>query len=110
MSTWVALAIVLIVAVVTYGMRAVAIVALGEREIPASFERMLRNVGPAVLAALTVNLAAGGPGGPNVELGEVLALVAAGVTAWRSKSVLLTLGVGMATLWIFTLLTSSALI
>lgn len=105
MSTWTAFGIVLIVAVMTYGMRAVGIVALADREIPPSFERVLRNVGPAVLAALAVNLAAGGPGGPHLEWVEAVALVAAGVTAWWRRSVLLTLGVGMATLWALTALT-----
>ena len=105
MSTWTAFGIVLIVAAMTYAMRAVAIVALADREIPASFERVLRNVGPAVLAALAVNLAAGGPGGPHLAWAEAIALVAGGITAWWRKSVLWTLGVGMATLWILTALT-----
>ena len=97
--------IVLVVAASTYGMRAVAIVALADREIPTSVERVLRNVGPAVLAALAINLAAGGPGGPHLEWVEAVALVAAGITAWWRKSVLWTLAVGMATLWILTALT-----
>ena len=55
MSAWSAMGIVVIVAVMTYTMRAVAIVALAEREIPVNVERVLRNVGPAVLAALAIN-------------------------------------------------------
>jgi branched-subunit amino acid transport protein len=103
-SAWAALGIVAIVAVMTYAMRAVAIVALAEREIPTAAERVLRNVGPAVLAALAINLAAGGDGGPHLQAVEAVALVVAGVVAWWRKSVLMTLGAGMATLWVLTAL------
>lgn len=100
MSAWSAMGIVVIVAVMTYTMRAVAIVALAEREIPVNVERVLRNVGPAVLAALAINLAAGGDGGTDLEWVEAVALVAAGLVAWWRKSVLWSLGAGMATLWV----------
>ena len=59
MSVWSAVLIVAMVGLMTYGMRAVAIVALAKRAIPPWAERALRSVGPAVLAALTINLAAG---------------------------------------------------
>ena len=100
MSTWGALAIVLGVGVMTYTMRAIAIVGLADREIPQVAQRALKNVGPAVLAALTVNFAAGGDGGPSLEVAEAAALVAGGiVAAWR-KSVLFTLIAGMVALWV----------
>jgi DNA mismatch repair protein MutS2 len=63
---------------------------------------VLRNVGPAVLAALAVNLAAGGEGGPDLPWPEAVALVAAALVAWWRKSVLWALAVGMVTLWVFT--------
>ena len=107
MSAWAALAIVVIVGVMTYAMRAVVIVALAGRTVPLRVERALRQVGPAVLAALAINLAASGEGGggPSLSLAEVAALVVAGGVAWWRKNVLLTLVAGMATLWLVTAIT-----
>ena len=105
MSVWAAIAIVLMLGLMTYSMRAVAIVALAHRTIPPMAERALRNVGPAVLAALTFNLAAGGDGGPHMELAEVLALLVAGIVAWWRKNLILTLGAGMLTLWLVSAVT-----
>jgi branched-subunit amino acid transport protein len=104
-SPWTAMAIVVVVAAMTYGMRAVAIVTLAEREIPVAVERVLRNVGPAVLAALAINLAAGGEDGSGLRWVEAVALVATGVVAWWRKSVLWSLGAGMVTFWILIALT-----
>ncbi len=100
MSPWAAIAIVAMLGLMTYSMRAVAIVALANRTIPPAVGRMLRYVGPSVLAALTFNLAAGGDGGPNMEVAEVLALLVAGGTAWWKKNLILTLIAGMLTLWL----------
>jgi branched-subunit amino acid transport protein len=99
-SGWSAMAIVVMVAVMTYAMRASVIVALAARTIPVSFERVLRQVGPAVLAALAMNLAAGGEGGPHIELAEVAALCTAGVVAWWRRSVIWSLSAGMSVLWL----------
>ncbi len=100
MSTWSAILIVAMVASMTYSMRAVVIVALANRTIPPWAGRWLRSVGPAVLAALTINLAAGGEGGPSMELAEVLALLAAGAAALWKRNLLLTIAAGMITLWV----------
>jgi branched-subunit amino acid transport protein len=97
-SVWAALAITVMVGLMTYGMRAVVIVALADRPIPAPVERALRNVGPAVLAALAVNLAAGGEGGPQLEWFEAAALLVAGAVAVWRRNILWTLAAGMATL------------
>lgn len=51
MSSWAAILIVAMLGLMTYSMRAVAIVALAQRTIPSAAERALRYVGPAVLAA-----------------------------------------------------------
>ena len=104
MSAWSALAIVLAVGVITYAMRACVIVALAGRAVPVPVERALRNVGPAVLAALAVNLAAGGEGGPHLEAEVAVALVVAGVVAWRRRSVIWSLLSGMVALWVTTAL------
>ncbi len=100
MSVWAALLIVGVVGGITYVMRAGVIVALAGRVIPVPVERALRNVGPAVLAALAVNLAAGGEGGPSLELAEAAAMVVAGLVGWWRRNLLLTLAAGMVTLWV----------
>jgi len=100
MSVWSGILIVGAVGLMTYGMRAVVIVAMANRPIPPAVEVALRSVGPAVLAALAVNLAAGGEGGPSLAVSEVAALVVAGVVAWWRKSLILCLVAGMVTLWV----------
>lgn len=99
-----AFGIVLGVAFATYAMRAGLILLLAERSLPPAIERSLRNVGPAVLAALTVSFAAGGSdgGSPNIAVAEAVALVVAAGVAWRTKNLVLTLAIGMMTLWILT--------
>jgi len=104
MSTWAALAIVFGVGVMTYVMRASVIVALAGRTLPPPVERALRQVGPAVLAALAINLAAGGEAGTPFGVAEVTALVLAAIVALWRKNLLVTLVVGMATLWIVSAL------
>ncbi len=100
MSVSSALLIVAVVAVVTYSMRAVVIVALANREIPAVVELALRNVGPAVLAALAVSLAVGGDGGPSLSFPEGAALVVSGAVAYWRRNLIACLVAGMATLWL----------
>jgi branched-subunit amino acid transport protein len=105
MSVWGSLAIVVMVGVITYAMRASVIVALAGRTIPVPVERALRNVGPAVLAALAINLAAGGEGGPHLDVGITAALLAAGVVAWWRRSVIWSLSCGMVVLWVVAAIT-----
>jgi branched-subunit amino acid transport protein len=104
-SVWSALAITVMVGAMTYSMRAIVIVALADRPIPAPLERALRNVGPAVLAALAINLAAGGDGGPHLEWAEAAALVVAGAVAVWRRNILWTLAAGMATLLVVVAVT-----
>lgn len=104
MSAWSAAAIVAVVGAMTYSMRAVVIVALANRTIPPAVERALRNVGPAVLAALAINLAAGGEGGPSLSWAEVAALVAAGLVARWRRNLIWSLVAGMAVLWLLSAL------
>jgi branched-subunit amino acid transport protein len=101
-----AAALVLIVcAVGTYLFRGGVILLFADRTFPPVVERALQNVGPAVLAALTVNLAVSG-GGSGVEVvpAEVAALFVAGVVAVWRKNLLWTLAAGMVALWVLTAL------
>lgn len=102
MSVWAAIFVVAVVAVMTYAMRAVVIVAVADRSIPDPVMRALNYVGPAVLAALAANLAAGGDGGPSLEVAEMCALAVAGGVAWWRRNVLWTLIAGMSTLLVLT--------
>lgn len=89
----------------TYFARSSLILLLADRTLPGAVERALTNVGPAVLAALTINLAVGSGGVGSVELAEAAAIVVAGVvTVWRS-SLIWTFVAGMATLLILGAIT-----
>lgn len=103
MSILGSVAVLCAVGIPTYFMRSGLILVLGDRPLPSVVERALRNVGPAVMAALVVNLVAGGDEGIDGVTGaEIAALaVALAVAAWK-KNLMLTLVCGMATLWIAT--------
>ena len=89
----------------TYLARSSLILLLADRSLPPVIERALKNVGPAVLAALTISLAVGPEGVGSVELAEAGALVvAAGVAVWR-RNLGLTFAAGMVTLWVVGALT-----
>jgi len=80
----------------TYAMRASLILLFRDAGVPPVLERALRYVGPAVLSAIAVPglLAPGGtldPTGLRVPAGLV-----AGLVAWRTRSLLLTLVAGLA--------------
>ena len=87
---------------VTYAIRLSFIVLLGRVALPEVLRRGLRFVPPAVLAAIIL---------PELVLRQgrldlaptnprLLAGLLAGVIAWRTRNVLLTIGVGMAGLWL----------
>jgi branched-subunit amino acid transport protein len=88
--------------IVTYAIRLSLIVLIGRVDVPPLIQRALRFVPPAVLSAIifpellrpggTLDLSPG-----NVRL--LAGVLAAGV-AWRTKNVLLTIGVGMVALWV----------
>ena len=105
MSTTAALVALACGAIGTYFARSGLILLLADRALPASVERALQNVGPAVLAALTINLAIGDGGLGAVQFAEVAALVVAGVVAVWRKNLIWTFVAGMATLWILDAVT-----
>lgn len=88
----------------TYALRGAFIFLLGAvDEVPATVHGVLRYVPPAVLAALVVpavvSLSLDPSLGVAFELEKVIAASAAAVVAWRTESVLGTIGVGMVVFW-----------
>jgi branched-subunit amino acid transport protein len=68
--------------------------------IPPWFRRALAYVPASVLAALVLPAVVSGPAcGVRLEQPTDTAAILAGVVAWRTRSTLLTLGVGMGVLW-----------
>lgn len=80
-----ALAVFGVVGFGTYVSRAVFVLLIGDRTLDPRFERALRNIGPAVLAALTASLLTQDGVGPFVADVPVLAGCAAciAVGVWR---------------------------
>ena len=91
---------------VTFALRLSFIALLGRIRIPPSLGRALRfvpaAVPAAVLTAMVIPLLFYEDGALEVWLGNerLLAGLVAALIAWRTRNVLLTLGGGMATLWI----------
>lgn len=86
---------------VTFALRLSFIALLARIEIPPLFGRALRFVPAAVLTAVVTPLLLYDNGSLEVSaLNErLLAGLVAALIAWRTRSVLFTLGGGMATLW-----------
>ena len=101
MGVWWSLGIVVVVGVGTYLLRAAPLLLLTDRELPMVVQRALRNVGPAVLAALVVVSVASGGEGVEIELAEIVALSAGGLVAWWRKNLIWSLLAGMGALWVF---------
>ncbi|NNF54178.1 MAG: AzlD domain-containing protein [Acidimicrobiales bacterium] len=89
------------VSIATYFARAGMILILADRPMPEPVMRALRNVGPAVLAALVVTLVAN-PEEANsgVELAEVAGMVAAITTAIKTRNLIPTLALGLIVFWV----------
>jgi branched-subunit amino acid transport protein len=87
---------IVVAGVGTYAMRA-AFLAFAHRlaEVPAPVQRVLRQIPPAALAALVVPELL--HPGTTIDLWQprLLAGVFAGLVAWRTRNILLTLVVGM---------------
>ena len=87
---------------VTYALRLSLITLLGRFEVPPLVSRGLRFVPPAVLSAIFVPELVQPGGKLNLSLGNarLLAGLLAMLVAWRTRNVLLTVAVGMVSLWI----------
>ncbi|CAN5886677.1 AzlD domain-containing protein [soil metagenome] len=91
--------------VITFGLRYSFIALSGRLELPPTLRRALRFVPAAVLSALVLP-ALVYPGGElflSLSNDRLVAGLIALVVAWKSKSILLTLVVGMVALWLLQL-------
>jgi branched-subunit amino acid transport protein len=104
MSYWL---IIFGMVVVTYSVRLSVIVLLGEAAMPPGINRALRYVPPAALTAIIAPALLLPDGSLDISPGNtrLLAGIGAAVVAWRSKSALVAIGVGMALLWIIQYIT-----
>ena len=86
---------------VTFALRLSFIALLGRIQIPPILRQALRFVPAAVLTAVVIPLLLYKNGALEASLGNerLLAGLVAALIAWRTRSVLFTLGGGMATLW-----------
>ncbi|MCX7669236.1 MAG: AzlD domain-containing protein, partial [Anaerolineae bacterium] len=87
---------------ITYGIRLSLILLLGRVEMPPHLQRALRLVPPAVLAAIIVPevLRPNGALALSLDNPRLIAGLLAALIAWRTKNALLTIGAGMAALWL----------
>ena len=94
--------IVIGMGLVTYTVRLLPIALLERIEIPILVQRALRYVPPAVLTAIIFPELLQPHGQLNLSFGNarLLAGIVAALVAWRTKNVLLTIGLGMVTLWV----------
>jgi branched-subunit amino acid transport protein len=88
--------------IVTYATRIALIAGWEQVEVPPLLKRGLRYVPPAVLSAIIFPEVLQPGGDFDLSLGNVRLLsgLLAAVIAWRTKNVLLTVGGGMAALWL----------
>jgi branched-subunit amino acid transport protein len=84
----------------TYLARSFLILAVGERALPDSVELALRNIGPAVLAALATSLlTADGLADYLTSAPEVAATLVAIAASWFTKRYVVSFVAAMAVLW-----------
>jgi branched-subunit amino acid transport protein len=92
----------IIIGLATYGTRLSFILLFGTKEVPPDLKRALRFVPASVLTAIIFPEVLAHDGHVELALGNarLLAAILAGLIAWRTKNVFLTILVGMATLLI----------
>ncbi|MEZ5382949.1 MAG: AzlD domain-containing protein [Microthrixaceae bacterium] len=88
------LLVILLAGVGSYFFRGVFILALADRTPPPVVAKALRYVGPAVLSAL-VATDLWGPDAAAVGAPELVGLVGAGLAAWRTRNLIVSVVVGM---------------
>jgi branched-subunit amino acid transport protein len=100
-SDWGLWALFVAVGVGTFAMRLCFVELHGRWRMPELLSRALRYVPASVLAALVLPavIYPNGQGAPVLDNPQIPAAIAAAVVAWKFKSTVLTLAVGMAVLW-----------
>ncbi|WP_207937467.1 AzlD domain-containing protein [Pseudomonas sp. 51_B] len=98
LSPWVTFALI---GLGTFAIRLSFIEFYGALRIPPVLRRALVYVPASVLAALVLPAVVFQAGQPGIEIGnpQLPAAIVAALVAWRTRSTLLTLGVGMGVLW-----------
>ncbi|OGO35287.1 MAG: branched-chain amino acid ABC transporter permease [Chloroflexi bacterium RBG_16_57_11] len=93
--------VMIIAGLATFAIRATFILLIGQREIPPLLRRALYFIPPAVLTAIILPELVLPRGQLNLSLTNpnLLAGIVAVLVAWRTRSVLLTILVGMAVFW-----------
>ena len=95
-NTWIA---IVAAGIGTFAMRASFLVAADRlARVPPSVERLLRQIPPAALASLVLPALVRPHGSLDLFSPRLLAGVLAGLVAWRTRNVALTLAVGMGVL------------
>lgn len=96
------LLVVIGMGIITFALRLVLILSANRFQLPPALEQALRYAPIAVLSAIVFSevLVAGGSIHLSLENSRLIAAVAAGLVAWRTQNVLLTIGAGMALYWI----------
>ena len=105
MSIWLT---IIIAGLLTYATRLSFIYLQGKVSIPDTLKRALRFVPPAVFTAIFLPELLVTEGMLNVSLGNgrLIAGLLAIIVAWRTKNVILTIVVGMLTLWVLQAMVS----
>ena len=94
--------VMIISGLATFAIRATFIILVGQREIPELLRRALHFIPPAVLTAIILPELVLPRGSLDLSLTNpnLLAGIVAVLVAWRTRSVLLTIVVGMAVFWL----------
>jgi branched-subunit amino acid transport protein len=97
---------IIISGLLTVAIRLSFILVLGRMKVPDSFTRALRFVPAAVLSAIILPemVRTGGELNLSIANPRLLAGLVAGLIAWRTKNILLTIVAGMGALWLFQFL------
>jgi branched-subunit amino acid transport protein len=97
---------IIISGLLTVAIRLSFILVLGRMKVPDSFTRALRFVPAAVLSAIILPemVRPGGELNLSIANPRLLAGLVAGLIAWRTKNILLTIVAGMGALWLFQFL------
>ncbi|MEO7000867.1 MAG: AzlD domain-containing protein [Ktedonobacterales bacterium] len=106
-ATLLALTISIIaIGLLTFLMRLAFLWSSSRSLLPPNIEQALRFVPPAVLTALIVPnlLRQSGFFIPSIDIARLIAALVALVVAWRTRRIVVTLALGMATLWLLTFL------